>query len=118
MALENWAQLLSLHYNGGKSYLSPEFNVEKGPIGFTGLPGAAFFGIVEIFLAVLEMKESDVNATDNASCTPLLWAARRGHEGVVKILLERGDANPDLADSRWNETPLEWAAQLGHEGVV
>ena len=112
------AQLLSLHYNGGKSYLSPEFNVEKGPIGFTGLPGAAFFGIVEIFLAVLEMKESDVNATDNASCTPLLWAARRGHEGVVKILLERGDANPDLADSRWNETPLEWAAQLGHEGVV
>ena len=31
--------------------------------------------------------------------TPLSWAAEYGHEGVVKILLEREDVNPDLADT-------------------
>ena len=111
------AQLLSLHHNRITTY-DLEFDCEKGPIGFTGLHGAAFFGIVEIFLAVLEVKEWDVNAIDNASCTPLMWAAIRGHEEVVKMLLERGDVNPDLADGMWSRTPLMWAAQLGHEGVV
>ena len=112
------AQLLSLRHNRGSNYPSPEFDVEKGPIGFTGLHGAAFLGIVEIFAAVLELKEWDINSRDSASCTPLLWAAMRGHEGVVKMLLEREDVDPDLANQEWNQTPLEWAAQQGHEGVV
>ena len=112
------AQLLSLVHDRGRKLISPEFHAEKGPIGFTGLHGAAFLGIVEIFAAVLEMKEWNVNARDNASCTPLLWAVIRGHEGVVKLLLERGDVDPDLADGRWNDTPLNWAVQLGHLGVV
>ena len=92
------AQLLSLRYNRGRSYGSAKFHVEKGPIGFTGLHGAAFLGIVEILAAVLEMTEWDINSKDSAWCTPLIWAAVRGHEEVVKMLLERGDVNPDLAD--------------------
>ena len=94
------------------------FDCKEGPIGFTGLHGTAFLGIVEILEALLEMKEWDVNARDNASCTPLLWAAIRGHEEVVKILLERRDIYPDLKDSRRYQTPLQWAATKGHEGVV
>ena len=96
----------------------PYFYSLEGPRGFTGLHGTAFLGIVEILPAVLEMKEWDVNARDNASCTPLIWAVVRGHEEVVKLLLKRGDVNPDLEDSRWNQTPLKWATQLGHEGAV
>ena len=112
------AQLILLRYNKSKAYFEPYFDSQKGPIGFTGLHGAAFLGIVEIFAAVLQMKKWDVNSRDSASCTPLIWAAISGHEEVVKMLLERGDANPDLADSNWNRTALMWAAQLGHLGVV
>ena len=113
------AQLISLaQYTLEKYRFTPQFNCQGGPIGFTGLHGAAFLGIVAIFSAVLEMKEWDVNAKDNASCTPLMWAAIRGHGGVVKMLLGRGDVNPDLAGSRWNWSPLMWAIAKKDEGVV
>ena len=111
------AQLILSPYNK-IIFGQPYFNLEKGPMGFTGLHGAAFLGIVEILAAVLEMKEWDVNAEDNVSCTPLIWAAARGHEGVVRILLERGDVNPDLEDQKWSRTPIVWAASEGHIGVV
>ena len=112
------AQLILLRYQKNKSLYEPGFNSRNGPIRFTGLHGAAFLGIVEILPAVLEMKEYDVNAMDGVSFTPLIWAAVRGHEGVVKILLERGDVNLDQGDSIFNKTPLMWAADLGHEGTV
>ena len=112
------AQLILLRYQNNKVFFEPDFDCNKGPIGFTGLHGAAFLGIVEIFAAVLEMKEWDVNAMDNASCTPLIWSAARGHEEVVKMLLERGDVNLDLADNEWSRTPLMWATVRGHKGVV
>ena len=35
----------------------------------------------------------------------------------MKILLERGDVNPDLLD-RGGRTPLSYAAGCGHEGIV
>ena len=111
------AQLILLPHNRSTIF-APYFDSEKGPIGFTGLHGAAFLGCVEIFAAVLEMKEWGVNARDNASCTPLIWAAVKGHEEVVKKLLERGDVNTDLADHNLGRTPLVWAVWQGHERVV
>ena len=50
--------------------------------------------------------------------TALGWAARYGHLGVVKVLIERGDVNPNhkLPDSDWG--PLFWAAKEGHENLV
>jgi len=110
------AQLMLLHHNKTSDYRDP-LNTLKGPVGFTGLHGAAFLGIVEILAAVLEMKEWDVNAKDSLSFTPLLWAALQGHEGVVKALLEQKDINPELADEH-DQTPLMWAAITGHEAVV
>ena len=86
-------------YHNIDSISHPYYNGENGPMGFTGLHGAAFLGIVKLLEALLEMKKWDVNVRDDASCTPLIWAGVRGHEEVVKMLLERGDANPDLADS-------------------
>ena len=38
-------------------------------------------------------------------------------EGIVKLLLERGDINPDSADDD-GRTPLSFAAEYGHEAAV
>ena len=110
------AQLILLRYE--KAFHWPHLDCHGGPIGFTGLHGIAFLGIAEIFPAVLEMKEWDVNAMDNASCTPLIWAAVIGHEDIVKMFLERGDVNPDLEAGIRRQTALLWAAEKGHERVV
>ena len=48
--------------------------------------------------------------------TPLTWAARNGHEEVVRVLLGRDDIDPDKP-GQGGETPLLWAACNGHEGV-
>ena len=88
------------------------------PMGFTGLHGAAFHGVPEVVLSVLETKEWSVNANDCTGTTALSWAAQRGHEEVVKMLLEREDINPDQPDIDGGRTALSWAAENGHEGIV
>ena len=49
--------------------------------------------------------------------TPLWWAAEKGHEAVVKLLLEKG-ADVESKDRYYGQTPLSWAAEKGHEAVV
>ena len=109
---------LLLSYHGISWFGEQYYRGTAGSTGFTGLHGAAFLGIVEIAVAVLDMKEWDVNAVDCMGSTALTWAAMRGHEGVVKMLLEREDVNPNQADTRYGWTPLWWAAGCGHERVV
>jgi len=46
-----------------------------------------------------------------------MWAAIEGHEGVVKLLLERENVDPNLPDEN-NRTPLLWAALRRDELVV
>ena len=85
------AKLLLLHRNKLEFFDGKE----RGPTGFTGLHGAAFLGITEIVVLMLDMNKWDINAADFAASTALSWAAGNGHDGVVKILLERQDDNPD-----------------------
>jgi len=94
------------------------FDWEGTPRGFTGLHGASYFGCVEITTALLETNKWDVQAADFNGNTAIAWAARRGHEGVVKVLLEQNKFNPDTVDNDYGRTPLLWAAKNGHEGVV
>ena len=47
----------------------------------------------------------------------LLLAAGKGHEAVVKLLLEKG-AELETKDKIYGQTPLLWAAENGHEAVV
>jgi len=84
---------------------------------FSGLHYASFFGIVEIAAGLVEMESCDINQMDCGGNTPLVWAARNGHDGVVKMLLGRDGVEPDTADNE-GRTPLWGAAHSGHEGVV
>ena len=84
---------------------------------FNGLHCASLFGIVEVAAVLIEMECYDINTGDFWGTAPLVWAARNGHEGVVKILLGREEVNPDKPDNG-GLTPLSFAAWNGHEGVV
>jgi len=112
------AQLLLLHRNDDDGSVGPHYSAKGGPIGFTGLHGAAFLGIAGIISTVLEMKEWDVNAFDCNRMTALAWASCKGHRETVRMLLQREDIDPDRADTLWGAAPLLWAANHGHEGVV
>ena len=113
----------------------------------TGLHCASYFGIVEVVAALTEMGGCNINQRDCMGYTPLMWAAWRGNEGAVEILLKRGDVSPNkstrggLAVPRrapcWREklvgypiapevailhvggqTALSLASASGREGVV
>jgi len=84
---------------------------------FSGLHCASLFGIVEIVTSLIEVEECDISQKDCVDNTPLVWAARNGHERVVKILLKRGDVSPDTPGED-GQTPLLFAAWNGCEGVV
>ena len=94
------------------------FDREDTPSGFTGLHGAAYFGCVEIVVALLETSKGDVQATDFRGNTALAWASTMGHEGVVRALLERTDVNSDTPDTKYGSTPLLWAAENGRDKLI
>jgi len=87
------------------------------PNRFTGLHAIACFGIAEIAADLIKSGSCDVNGKDSLGCTPLMWAARNNNGGVCEVLLELGDADPNIVDSRW-ETALLMASANGHESIV
>jgi len=95
----------------------PPFDIEGSPIGFTGLHGGAFLGVLEPMVYLFNFKKWDLNATDLHGCTGLTWAARKGHDGDVKVLLEQVGLHPDIADNR-GQTPLSWASEHRHCEIV
>ena len=84
---------------------------------FNALHCASFFGIVKVADALIARGIYDINGRDFAGYTPLTWAARNGHDEMVKILLEREAIDPDKPDNS-GQTPLSRAAGKGHKGVV
>ena len=61
----------------------------------------------------------DVNARDvDGGLTALMWAARMGHEAVVKQLLDNLDVDVNAKDTKDGLTSLSWAVKMGHEAVV
>jgi len=83
---------------------------------FSGLHCASFFGIVEVVATLIGM-EGDINSRDDRGSTPLVWAARNGHEEVVEMFLRRQEVQPDQSDLS-GLTPLLYAIQCRHERVV
>ena len=84
---------------------------------FAGLHCASYFGIVELVTILVEKRGYVIGQRDCKGFTPLMWAARRGNEGVVRLLLMPDDVDPDKPDND-GKTLLWLASSNGHEEVV
>lgn len=73
-------------------------------------------GNTDMVKALLSSPGADVNATDERGSTPLLEAARYGHEDVCLVLIAAG-ANLKAKD-RDGKTALMLAVQGDHDDVV
>ena len=86
------------------------------PCGRTALHFAAFYGHLDIVIALLD-NGADPNQFDNGPIwSPLYQAARAGHLDIVSALLKRG-AFPDRGN-KFKETPLLEATKGEHLEVV
>jgi len=85
---------------------------------FSALHCVSYLGIAEVADILIKMNRWDVNGTDDAGMTPLIWAARYGHEEVVRLLLREKHIQPDQHDTGSGRTALSWAAGNGDEGLV
>jgi hypothetical protein len=74
-------------------------------------------GLLRVILRKADQIDVDIAARDIHGRTPLSYAADKGHEAVVKLLLEMGKADVDCRDNN-SQTPLSYAAEEGHEAVV
>jgi ankyrin repeat protein len=81
----------------------------------TGVHLAAYFGLREATMELLK-NGHDPDSKDDGR-TLLLWATVHEHEGVVKLLLDKG-AELESKEKIHGRTPLSWAAEIGPEAVV
>jgi Ankyrin repeats (3 copies) len=82
----------------------------------TGVHLAAYFGLEKVTTTLLK-NGYDPDPKDSHGRTPLSWAAKDGHEAVVRLLLAKDGVDPDSKDGD-GQTTLSWAAANGHEAVV
>jgi ankyrin repeat protein len=87
---------------------------QRIPKQMTGLHLAAYFGVDDAVRDLLSSNSPDLK--DSYSRTPLSYAAEKGHEGVVKLLLAIDKVDVD-AKAGFSQTALSYAAANGHEGV-
>ena len=73
-------------------------------------------GNTDVVRSLLATPGIDVNATDERGSTPLLEAARYGHDDICRILIAAG-ANLKSKD-RDGKTALQLAIQGNHDDVV
>lgn len=84
---------------------------------FISLHCASYFGIDKVVAALIETKGRDLNLRNCMGFALLIWAARQGNQGAMRLLLTRDKVNPDKPDND-GQTPLWRASWNGREGVV
>lgn len=92
------------------------------PRGFTGLHMAAYFGIEKVVESLLQKGANtgaitNTDSADSHNCSPLFWAAERGHANVVELLLKTGKVNAN-SKGEYSWTPLHWASAKGYKTIV
>jgi ankyrin repeat protein len=86
-----------------------------GTKNLTSLMISSYFGH-EMVTRFLVERGANLETTDTEyGQTPLSWAARNGHDKVVRLLL---GANLETTDTKYGQTPLSWAARNWHDKVV
>jgi len=90
---------------------------EANPEAFTPMHLAAYAGLPWLLRKLLGSgHSSDIRNCDSRGNTPLIWAAKNGHEVAVQLLLERG--SDVAAQNNEGVTALYWAANNGHASIV
>ena len=87
--------------------------------GGTALSTAAIHGHASVVAALLgtgRLSIADIDESDEANCTALLWAAVGGHHETVRLLLASG-ASADFVNAD-GESALLLAAFFGHPEVA
>lgn len=84
----------------------------------SALAVSSYFGLKSIVQELICDNELNKDYMNDFDQTSLLWAAERGHEAVVKLLLQTGKMDLNLKDSESGKTPIAYAAENGHEGIA
>jgi ankyrin repeat protein/DNA replication protein DnaC len=94
-------------YSYAKSYCLYHawYNLEQEPV------------VCNLLVKLSTREVVDTSAVDEYGRALLSRAAERGHESIVKLLLDSGKVDTDSKDE-FGQTPLSWAAARGHEAVV
>lgn len=88
---------------------------QGGPNQIRAVHAVAYFGIKEAMKALLN-QDLRSDPQDSKNRTPLSYAAEKGHDTIVQLLLEKGAAIEST--DRYGLTPLSWATKNGHDTVV
>jgi len=87
----------------------------------SGLHLTARYGLLCLTKQLLEGEHGSssigADSKDSHGRMPLSYAAQKGHETVVKLLLQTGKVDVDSKDED-GRTPLSYAVEGGHEAVV
>ncbi|KAF9894388.1 hypothetical protein FE257_007891 [Aspergillus nanangensis] len=81
----------------------------------TALHISSHFGLQRMVSTLLHQNVFPVDSATKMGTTPIIKAAARGHEAIVKELLKRG-ANPYLEN--WYGNALHCAAEAGHSNTI
>jgi hypothetical protein len=81
---------------------------------FTGLHVAAYFGLAEATAALCENGYDPNSEALTLEQAALCWAARNGHEAVVKVLIDEYGINMKSFSNKDGKFPL-WAAKMAFE---
>jgi hypothetical protein len=76
---------------------------QEVPRQITGIHLAAYFGLGEVMVVTLKGRY-DLDSKDSYGWTPLSLAAKRGHEALVKLLLEKGAELESKNNSGWTRS--------------
>jgi ankyrin repeat protein len=95
-----------------------EFLYQTPPVISEPLVISASRGLYAVVQKLLEEDSMEVDIRDSVhDNTALTWAAARGHDSIVSLLLDTGKVNLESKDSL-GRTPLSLAAEYGHDAVV
>ena len=78
---------------------------QEVPKQMTGLHLAAFFGVYEAANTLI-IRGQSLDLKDSYGRTPLSWAAEKGHEAVVKLLLEKGAELEAKDNELWSDAAV------------
>ncbi|KAF7554339.1 hypothetical protein G7Z17_g2948 [Cylindrodendrum hubeiense] len=99
------------------------YSDEYPPEGTSLLHVVSRYELTDLLSSILHkvnQLEVDIDCRDGNGWTPLLWAASKGHAGIIELLLSTGKVNVDAKQTGgfYDITPLSWAVSNGDIATI